>query len=142
MQSDQLRRRELIALSAAWRGVASRDLLLSGEVKGIQCVIWSWVPPDVKATLAANFARQDLGDAPVLKFERYESSQKNCRIKLAYDGLNTSETARVGMHGANVAVPCGGEGDEAEVDEIPGNSYKIFLRRPEALERIGHSKSH
>jgi hypothetical protein len=90
---------------------------------------------DPKAT------RQNLGVVPVHEFERYESSQQSRRIKLADDGLNISETARVGMHGRDVAIACGSEGDEAEVDQVPRNGYKISLWRVDTLERIGHKKT-
>ena len=37
-------------------------------------------------------------------------------------GTISSETARIGMHGANIAIVCGGESDEAEVDQVPAGN--------------------
>src|SRR5882757_4607466 len=70
---------------------------------------------------------------PGAQFERDQPRQQGRRIELSENGFDIGEAAREGVDRYDVAVAHGGEGGEAEIDEVARQRRPVGHRQ--ALER-------
>ena len=70
--------------------------------------------------------------AALVQFKSNKPGKKRRRIELTYDRFDVGETPRKRMQRNDVAVTDRGQGHEAKIDQVSGNSAVVVKRRETA----------